>query len=165
MQKHTAQILLRVIAILSAIYALFLMVTGAVMAFSAEYMARLYIEQMAVATLEELTSVILVLGIVMGILGLIYAAAAVGVWMRMKWGKILMIMLSFFNILIGVLWLSQRAWIGAIVLILNGAILYLLLFDRSVADQFLKTQELIVKVAEYVDKPKAGKKAHKAARK
>lgn len=131
MDKHSAEVVVKIISILGYIGAGLSILGGIIMLFGGTFVASYFTMGGAqgAAFVGALAIVMAIVMIAVGIFGIFVAR---GLWHHKNWARIVIIIFSVLGVISSLFSLPG----GIIGLIINGAILYFLAFDKTVVSLF-----------------------------
>jgi hypothetical protein len=131
MDKKTAELVVKIISILGYIGAAFSILAGIVMLFGGTFMASLLMSGTNYAAfVGALAVVIAIIMIVVGVLAIFVSKA---LWQHKNWARIVVVIFSALGVLSSLVSIMRGGIVG---LIIDGAILYFLAFDKTVIHLF-----------------------------
>jgi len=127
MDKKSAEVIVKIIAILGYIGAGLAILGGLMVLFFGRGLGIMYSASMALTSAKAITLAILM--VIAGVVGIFVAKA---LWSRKNWARIVVIIFSALGILSSLMRLPS----GIIGIVIYGAIIYFLAFDKTVVHLF-----------------------------
>jgi len=131
--NNQAATIVKIISVFEFIGAGFCILFGLLLLFGGQFfLAMLPMAEMPQVPAALISSAILILGIIMVVIGILLVFFARALWNYKNWARILFVIFSSLGVLAALLSLPS----GILGLILHGAIVYLLGFDKNVMALF-----------------------------
>jgi hypothetical protein len=133
MDKKTAELLVKIISVFGYIGAGLGIIASLALIFGGSFMASIMpLADVSMIPAAMLSAVIMVVGIIILLVSIFGIFLARGLWMHKKWARIVAIVFAAIGVLGGLTSLPS----GIVGLLLNGAVFYLLGFEKTIVKLF-----------------------------
>jgi len=137
MNKNTAELWVKIIAILGIIWAILAIIGGIFMLVGGGFLGTM-LPFLGTGILggAVVGALLVVTGVVVIVIGLLELFVAIGLWKHKNWARIVAVVLAMLGILGGIGSLIASPGMGIVNIVLNGAIFYLLALNKDIRKLF-----------------------------